>query len=396
LLEAALEQGFKEGTQRNEWTPDWGIIVAKVQTRTAKQCRERFFDFIDPGINHSPLTEDDQHELTRLHALHGTKWAVIAGHMPQENGRRAGNQLKNTWNRMVNAYRRGERNSDGASEQTSDKADTTSAQQAPRQQVDALAASNDGSSQLAAAPAKPQPYQARSGRIVKPKVPWSAPEPSSAIAPSNAIGAASSDPDAISGVQKRRYHDGTGAETAAVRKKQKRGHLDGELDSPAAAAGWSAKETKRLRKIVRTEGISWTRDPTAMEDVRRRLGSRRSDNALQLKAMTFWREIEDSQIEAMLSRDLQARVGVSVDSQQCSTPVLDDDHYNTQHEVEAIVGRRYRQEIKPANYRKVSLNKSMIEYRVRWKGFSVEVSGVAATEHDLSSHLRTLLLRCSN
>jgi hypothetical protein len=32
---------------------------------------------------------------------------------------------------------------------------------------------------------------------------------------------------------------------------------------------------------------------------------------------------------------------------------------------------------------------------VRWKGFSVEVSGVAATEHDLS-HLRTLLLRCSN
>ena len=76
----------------------------QVGTRNPKQCRERLFDNLDPTINHSPLTEEEEQLLVQLVQAHGTKWAVISAAMPQANGRRPGNQLKNNWNRLMGPF----------------------------------------------------------------------------------------------------------------------------------------------------------------------------------------------------------------------------------------------------------------------------------------------------
>lgn len=105
LLEAARAHGFAEGSQRGVWSPNWAAIAAHVQTRKPKQCRERFFDFTDPTIDHSPLSKEEEQILVQLVELHGTKWTNIASAMPQKNGRRPGNQLKNNWNRIMGKHK---------------------------------------------------------------------------------------------------------------------------------------------------------------------------------------------------------------------------------------------------------------------------------------------------
>lgn len=105
LLEAARAQGFTEGSRQGVWTPDWLAIATEVEGRAPKQCRERLFDNLDPSIDHSPLTQEEEKLLMELVAIHGTKWAVIANAMPHTKGRRPGNQLKNNWNRMTGKHK---------------------------------------------------------------------------------------------------------------------------------------------------------------------------------------------------------------------------------------------------------------------------------------------------
>ena len=119
LLEAARAHGFTEGCKQGVWNPDWRKIAEEVGSRKPKQCRERIFDNLDPSIDHSPLTEEEEQVLLKLVDTYGTKWAVIANAMPQTKGRRPGNQLKNNWNRLMGKYK-DRRRSSGKSEAEED------------------------------------------------------------------------------------------------------------------------------------------------------------------------------------------------------------------------------------------------------------------------------------
>jgi hypothetical protein len=87
------------------WKPDWTAIADDVGNRKPKQCRERLFDNLDPTVDHSPLTAEEEQVLVELVGVHGTKWAIISSAMPQTNGRRPGNQLKNNWNRIMGRHK---------------------------------------------------------------------------------------------------------------------------------------------------------------------------------------------------------------------------------------------------------------------------------------------------
>ena len=102
LLEAARAHGFTDGSDGGAaWSPDWGAISAQMDTRSPEQCRRRFTDYLDPTIDHSSLTEEEEQLLVQLVETHGTKWSAISSEMPQTNGRRTGVQLSNTWRRVV-------------------------------------------------------------------------------------------------------------------------------------------------------------------------------------------------------------------------------------------------------------------------------------------------------
>jgi hypothetical protein len=90
-----LKPGLKKGQWTNEedahlaqlvqagWK-NWSVIAGEIHGRTSKQCRERWFHHLDPSINRSAYTEEEDALVLAQHDTIGGKWAQIARMM---NGR---------------------------------------------------------------------------------------------------------------------------------------------------------------------------------------------------------------------------------------------------------------------------------------------------------------------
>ncbi|OHT03644.1 hypothetical protein TRFO_28895 [Tritrichomonas foetus] len=71
----------------------WEKVASMIPNRTARQCRDRWFNYLSPSIRHDPWTDEEDRKLIELINNFGTHWSQIAKYFEG----RSDNHVKNRW-----------------------------------------------------------------------------------------------------------------------------------------------------------------------------------------------------------------------------------------------------------------------------------------------------------
>ncbi|CAK9152763.1 unnamed protein product [Ilex paraguariensis] len=86
---------LKSYVQRYGTGGNWIALPHKAGLRRCgKSCRLRWLNYLRPDIRHGGFTEEEDNIILTLYSTIGSRWSVIASHMPG----RTDNDVKNYWN----------------------------------------------------------------------------------------------------------------------------------------------------------------------------------------------------------------------------------------------------------------------------------------------------------
>jgi hypothetical protein len=73
---------------------NWDLIAAQMSERNARQCRERWMNYLNPALDQTPFSIPEEHLLDEKLAAFGPRWQFIATFFPG----RSPNFIRNHWN----------------------------------------------------------------------------------------------------------------------------------------------------------------------------------------------------------------------------------------------------------------------------------------------------------
>lgn len=76
----------------------WDEIALHMPNRTARQCRDRYYNYLFKEITHQPWTPEEDRLILEKYKEFGPHWVKIAKFL---NGR-SGNNIKNRWHKYLN------------------------------------------------------------------------------------------------------------------------------------------------------------------------------------------------------------------------------------------------------------------------------------------------------
>lgn len=74
-------------------TSNWKEISQFIPDRSCRQCRERYIEYLSPGLQNKPWTREEDQYLCSLFQQYGSKWAKFTQYLPG----RSANNIKNRW-----------------------------------------------------------------------------------------------------------------------------------------------------------------------------------------------------------------------------------------------------------------------------------------------------------
>jgi hypothetical protein len=76
---------------RRHGSKSWPTVARQMPGRTPRQCRERWTNYINPNLDHSPLTPEEERAVEEKFNEYGPRWQIISSFFPG----RSRNFLKN-------------------------------------------------------------------------------------------------------------------------------------------------------------------------------------------------------------------------------------------------------------------------------------------------------------
>lgn len=80
---------------------NWIQVSKEMGSRTARQCRDRWRRYLDPRLNCSKWTSEDDEKLQELYSIYGSQWKKISEML----GNRSDLSIKNRFFILVNRWR---------------------------------------------------------------------------------------------------------------------------------------------------------------------------------------------------------------------------------------------------------------------------------------------------